>query len=89
MWRELYWNEDNEAHIAKHHVTPDEVEEVVNARPHYVTKGRDESTVVYGQDAAGRTLLVVLVEAFDGRWYVVTARDMTDAEARLFRQKGR
>ena len=37
----------------------------------------------------GRLLLVVLAEAIDGRWYVATAREMTDTERRAFRRKGR
>jgi hypothetical protein len=33
--------------------------------------------------------LVVLAEALDGRDYVVTARDMSEAERQAFRRKGR
>jgi hypothetical protein len=32
--------------------------------------------------------LVVVAEAADGRDFVVTVRDMTDNEKRLFREKG-
>jgi uncharacterized protein len=35
---------------------------------------------------AGRHLLIVLSGAADGRVFVVTARDMTDTERRLFRR---
>lgn len=31
----------------------------------------------------------LVAEAVDGRWYVATARDMTDTERRAFRRKGR
>lgn len=89
MWRELYWDDASEAHIARHNVQPAEVEEVVNSRPRHTAKGRDETTLLYGQSAAGRLLLVVLSEAYDGRWFVVTARDMESNEARTFREKGR
>lgn len=78
-----------EAHVAKHGVTPREVEHVVNSRPHYATRGRDNTTLVYGQTNAGRYLLVVLAEGLRGGWHVVTAKDMDDAEARAFREKGR
>lgn len=37
----------------------------------------------------GRHLMIVLVDALDGRDYVATARDMTTRERRAFRQKGR
>lgn len=69
--------------------TPDEVEQVVNTRPRLVLRGRDESECLFGTTEAGRHLLVVLAEAIDGRQYVVTARDMTEAERRAFRRKGR
>jgi hypothetical protein len=91
VWRELFWNDDNEAHIARHDVTLAEVEEVVNTRPRYETKGGDNEVLVMGQTDAGRHLLIVLVEsrALPGAWYVVTARDLTNNEARTFREKGR
>jgi len=38
---------------------------------------------------AGRYLLVVLAEGQDGREFIVTARDMTDTEQRLFSRKAR
>lgn len=89
MYREIMWNEESEDHIARHEVAPREVEEVVNSRPIYTVAGRDDTTLVYGSSAAGRRLLVVLSESSDGRWFVVTARNMTDAEARAHRRKGR
>jgi len=41
-----------------------------------------------GTSNEGRHLLVVVTAAADGRDFVVTARDMTDSEKRLFREKG-
>jgi hypothetical protein len=50
--------------------------------------GRAGTTLVYGRTYAGRYLLVVVIpegqEAF-----VVTARDMTEAEKKTFRRKAR
>lgn len=89
MWRELAWSDESEAHIAKHSVAPLEVEGVVNTRPQWEHPGVDGSTLVYGRTDAGRYLLVVLAESVDGRWYVVTARELTDTEMRTFRRKGR
>lgn len=83
------WTEQAEDHISRHGVTPTEVEELVNSRPIYTSTGRDDSTLIHGTTNAGRFLLVVLTEAMDSRWYVVTARDMTQPEARTFREKGR
>ena len=44
--------------------------------------------MVLGTSNEGRHLLVVVSEAADGRDFVVTARDMTNNEKRLFREKG-
>jgi uncharacterized protein len=87
VYREVMWTEESEDHIARHQVTPQEVDEVVNSRPIYTVAGREETTLVYGTTSAGRYLLVVLAETGDGRWYVVTARDMTETEARTYRRK--
>jgi len=51
--------------------------------------GRDDTTEVLGQTDSGRLLLVVVTEASDGRDFVVTARDMTVAEKRMFRERSR
>ncbi len=89
MYREIVWTETSEEHIAAHGVRPGEVEDAVNGRPVLTLRGRNGTTEVYGTTAAGRALLVVLAPALDGRWYVVTARDMTSNERRAFRRKGR
>ena len=89
MWRELAWSDTSEAHVAKHGVTPSEVEEAVNTQPRWEHPGLDGSTLVYGNTDAGRHLLVVLVGSADGRWYVATARDLSTSEMRTFRRKAR
>ncbi|WP_033291459.1 BrnT family toxin [Amycolatopsis jejuensis] len=87
--REIHWTEQSEEHIARHQVRPEEVEEVIYTRPRLTTRGREETTLVFGSTASGRHLLVVLSDAADGREYVVTARDMTTAERRTFDKKAR
>jgi hypothetical protein len=87
--REIRWTLESEAHIARHGVTPEEVEQAVNSKPRYEATGREDSTLLYCVTDHGRLLLIVLAEAVDGRWYVATARDMTDTERRTFRRKGR
>jgi hypothetical protein len=52
--------------------------------PRLVEPGRDDTEQVFGATYAGRYLVVVLAEAFDGRDYVVTARGMTESERRSF-----
>lgn len=87
--REIRWTSESEAHIVRHGVMPEEVEQAVNSRPQYEARGREDSTLLYCVTEDGRALLVVPAEAVDGRWYVATARDMTDTERRAFRRKGR
>jgi uncharacterized protein len=87
--REIRWTDSSEDHIAAHDITPDEVEQVIYTRPRLVLKGPEEVEYVFGTTNAGRYLLVVLAESIDERAYVVTARDMTNAERQAFRRKGR
>jgi uncharacterized DUF497 family protein len=89
VYRELVWTEASEDHIAAHGLRPAEVEDAVNGHPVLVLRGRNETTELYGTTRDGRTVLVILAPALDGRWYVVTARDMTNSERRAFRRKGR
>jgi uncharacterized protein len=44
--REIRWTEESEDHIARHGVTPVEVEQVLYSRPRLVAKGRDGVTLV-------------------------------------------
>jgi uncharacterized protein len=75
-------------HIAAHGVSLEEVREAILEHPYWAAPGRDGTTLVYGRTYAGRYLLVVVIgegqEAF-----VVTARDMTEAEKKTFRRKAR
>jgi len=87
--REIRWTDTSEDHIAAHNVTPDEVEQVLYTRPRLVLKGAEGTEYVFGTTDAGRYLLVVLAESIDGQAYVVTARDMTNAERQAFRRKER
>lgn len=89
MFREVKWTERSEQHVARHTVTPEEVEEVASSADSTETLSRDGTTAVFGTTLAGRYLIVLLAEAEDGRDYVVTARNMSDREKRAFREKGR
>lgn len=88
MFPSVTWTDKSEEHIARHNVRPDEVEDVLFSRPRYRTPGIDGTTLVFGQSRAGRYLLVVITDAYDGGIYIVTAREMTDSEKRLFKRKG-
>jgi uncharacterized protein len=85
---DFQWTDDSEAHIARHGVTPEEVEQATEL-PSYTMPGRDGTTLLLGQTHSGRYLLVVLTGSSDGRWHVVTARTMTGSERRVFSEKAK
>lgn len=90
MFREVRWTDDREAHIARHNVTPGEVEDVLFGRPIFIDDQIDQSTVVLGRTDAGRYLFVaVLREDHQGCTYPLTARDMTDTEKQIYRKQGK
>jgi hypothetical protein len=88
-WREIRWTEESEEHIARHEVTPDEVEQVVNTHPRLTKTGRGGTELIYGTTDAGRYLLIVVSEALDGLDFIVTARDMDLDEQQEFRRQAR
>ena len=53
--REIRWTSESEAHIARHGVTLEEVEQAVNSRPRYEALGRDASILLYSVTDDGRT----------------------------------
>ncbi len=57
-------------------------------QPRLSVAGRDNTTEVLGATVAGRYLLIVTTEAADGRDFIITARDMTAPEKRMFRTRG-
>lgn len=81
------WDDRNIQHVARHHITPDEAEEVfLNA---LFRKGREGRLLVYGITDAGRFILVVASIKPGGIIRVITARDMTQSERRYYlREKG-
>lgn len=93
--RELYWRHDRIEHIARHDVTPEQVEESLftDAEGLLVRAGpaeRNPEEVLYryfGRTENGRHLLVVLLYLGSGVAMPVTARDMTDAERRRFHER--
>lgn len=89
VYREILWTNASEAHIARHGVRPEEVEDAINTGPILTRRGRNDTTEVFGTTMAGRNLVMIVAPAMNGRWYLVTARDMTDNERLTFRRKGR
>lgn len=91
--RELYWRPDRVEHIARHDVTPEEVEEAVFAdrrglllRVGPAERGPDETVYWFlGRTSGGWDLLVALLYIEDGIAMPLTARDMDESERRRYR----
>jgi hypothetical protein len=73
----------NIAHIARHSVTPEEVEEACFNSP-FTLKGRRSRYFVLGQTDAGRYLTVILQYKFRGIARVITAREMDEPERKRY-----
>ena len=69
---------------SKHGVSLEEVEEACLSEARHVRRSRKGLYKLFGQTTAGRYILVVLVNLGRGLWKVVTAREMTDSEKRLY-----
>jgi uncharacterized DUF497 family protein len=80
---EFVWTDDRIDHIARHHVQPDEVEEVCFGKALVqVAKSRGRNPVYYvlGQTSSGRHLFCVVIQFPEGKGFPITARPMTQRE---------
>lgn len=85
--RRLIWDSWNIAHIARHDVIPDEVEEVCHGQPvsSQTYKGRLR---VVGPTRSHRLLTVILAPTEErGTYYPVTARPADRKERRHYEQQ--
>ncbi len=85
----LIWDDWNVNHIAKHGVSVKEVEEAVKDKRKVIWKHRGRYVMV--ASAYGRILFIVLekVEGEKNSYYVITARDATKSEKRIYRKRKR
>ena len=78
--------------IVKHHVTPDEAEEIFFNRPRYhfdesgYTKGEDIYSAC-GQTNAGRYMIVFFILKPANTALILSARDMDRKERKLYERK--
>jgi len=69
---------------SKHNVDFTEVEEACLSDKRHIRRGREGLYKVFSQTDAGRYVLVVLMNLGAGSWKVITAREMTGSEKRLY-----
>lgn len=91
---EIEWTETDVAHLARHNVTPDEVEEVLAAGPVW-RRGRThpqtrrKSLYALGETDAGRYLFIVLSPRGHGGARCVTAMEMDEKARRYYKRHRR
>ena len=84
--RRLIWDSWNVAHIARHAVTPDEVEEVCHGQPMF-TETYGGRLRVIGATKVGRLLTVILSLKSQDVYYPVTARSASRKEQHLYNEQ--
>ncbi len=86
---ELEWDERAVEHVERHGLRRAEVEQVVsNSRSRWLRSGR-ERYIVLGQTDSGLFVKVVLDPLEHGRYYPVTAYDMSEAEKQAYRRRAK
>jgi uncharacterized DUF497 family protein len=81
--RRLLWDPGNVAHIARHAVGPEEVEQACHGEP-IVREAYGGRLMLIGPTAADKMLAVVLEPAGEGTYYPVTARPASRKERRIY-----
>lgn len=91
--REVIWLESVVEKLErKHHVTQDEVEELLSSHPRFfwMEEGKFKGEDVYvtlGQSAAGRYLAVFFIYKLNRDIIILSARDMTQKERKRYEKK--
>ena len=83
----LIWEDSNVAHIARHDVTPLEVEQICQGS-NIVRQGKKGRLLVIGLTEQGRMITAALdPEDTAGVYYPVTARPASKKERRLYQEE--
>ena len=91
--RRCLWSDHVIEKLARrHHLSTEEVEEVLAARPRFrrLSRGHlrgEDLYVAHGQTEAGRYVTVFFVHKRSGDALIVTARDMDEKERSTYRRK--
>ena len=87
----IKWTDKSIEHIARHAISPKEVEEVCfneNDAP-FIRSGRENLNYVFGKTYSGRFLFVVVRFIRQGEVRVITARDMNTWGKNYFKKRGK
>ena len=87
----IHWEDKSVEHIARHGITPMEVEEACfneDDSP-FIRSGRENLHYVFGKTYSGRFLFVVVKFIKNGKVGIVTARDMNEWERKYFNKRSK
>ena len=81
------WNDWNEEHVAKHGVSPEEAQRVIEtARSPFPRMIEEDKRLVWGRGKGGRLLQVIFFIGEDDFVYTIHARPLTEKEKGRFRR---
>jgi len=87
--KHLIWDEWNVAHVGRHRVIPDEVEQVCLGNRYIVRESYKDRLMLIGLTSAGRILAIVVAPKGEDTYFVVTARTADRKERRAYQlEKG-
>ncbi|MCK4362937.1 MAG: hypothetical protein KAW13_06600 [Dehalococcoidia bacterium] len=69
---------------SKHSISFYEIEEGCFSTRRHIRRGKEGLYKTFSQTAAGRYILIVLINLGGGVWRIVTAREMTSSERRQY-----
>jgi len=83
------WDHFNIEHIARHNISPDEIEDVAFDDEPWIRKGREGTRYMLGYTVAGRYLFTVYALKGKGIARVITAIDMDEKTRKLYKKRGK
>ncbi len=84
---EFEWDDHNIEHIARHQVSPDEVEDVAFDDEPWIRRGKKGTRYMLGFTIGGRYLFVVYVLKRNGVARAITAMDMDHKTRKLYKKR--
>ena len=85
--KKITWDTNTVAHIARHSVEPEEVEEACFAGKPFIFKARENRYIALGQTENGRYLTIIFQHLEQNRAKVITARAMSEAERKIYKRR--
>ena len=86
---QILWDADSIFHIARHNLTPEEIEDAIFEGDRIILKWREKRYIILSQCSSGRHLTIVVAFKMKGRVRVITARNMNKQERTYYKRRGK